>query len=35
MIVMKLGNSPKGSETPAVWFDAGKCTTLMYSIDDL
>ena len=22
--VMKLGTSPKGTETPAVWFDAGK-----------
>ena len=32
MIVMKLGNSPKGSETPAVWFDAGKCISVMYWI---
>ena len=39
--VMKLGTSPKGTETPAVWFDAGKLKIKKFNgsenlnIDDL
>ena len=28
IILLKLGTSPKGNDTPAIWFDAGK--TLPY-----